>query len=115
MESKVWFMRRLQNNQREFYVFTSIREARSAHFWDPSAETRGANGYTIANLFRLYEPRPLRARTTRGCSALERKARAIGFMRLGFLFFIARRHPFDVIINHAPHTRHTRSRHRAAV
>jgi hypothetical protein len=79
-------MRRLQNNQREFYVFTSIREARSAHFWDPSAETRGANGYTIANLFRLYEPRPLRARTTLCLNALERKAQAIGFMRRGFLF-----------------------------
>jgi len=47
----MWFMRRLQNNQREFYVFTDIREARSAHFWNPSADTSGADGYTIANLF----------------------------------------------------------------
>ena len=111
----MWFIRRLQNNQREFYVFTSIREARSAHFWDPSAETRSANGYTIANLFRLYEPRPLRARTTLCLNALERKARAIGFMRRGFLFFITRHHPSALTINHAPHTRHTRRRRRASV
>jgi len=40
-------------------------------------------------------------------SALERKARAIEFMRLGFPFFIARCRRSAVTIIHAPHSRHT--------
>ena len=38
----------------------------------------------VFGLSTVHEPRALRGRTTRCLSALERKARAIGFMRLGF-------------------------------
>ena len=79
-------MRRLRNNQREIYVFISIREARFAFFWDPSAETSGANGYTIANLFRLHAQHPLPARTTLCLNALERRLLRLGLCVAVFSF-----------------------------